>query len=164
MKHSSRNFLFAYLVLVALPVFGLVGILRHGRNMTAPVAVGGIWKLQVDAARLSSFPCGSLLSVANLAFTISQSGKRFTLNFANSPLASSSGTVEATTIQADILPTTTGKDSGCSGHALSLNAKINGASTPPSLTGTLQASDCASCSPVEFNAVREDQAKAKGAH
>ena len=48
MAHSNRNFAVAYLFLVALPVLGLVGVLRSGRSLTAPLFR---WRIMEDSSR-----------------------------------------------------------------------------------------------------------------
>ena len=160
MNHSNRNFALAYILLVCLPVLGLAGVLRSGRTLKAPMSVGGPWKMGVTAGRLAEFPCGRSLASANPAFTISQSGTSFTLNFSNSPLSSVSGIVDGTMIRAGLVPSGAAvKDSGCAGHTLFLTATVDFKATPKTLAGLLRVDNCAACAPLEFQATREDQAK-----
>ncbi|HYA26313.1 MAG TPA: hypothetical protein VEF05_19290 [Terriglobales bacterium] len=166
MTHSNRNFVLAYLMLVALPVLGLVGVLRSGRNLTAPISLGGQWKIQMDAGKLAALPCGKLLTTSqDPGFAISQSGKNFTVNVGNS-LTPSSGEIDGTAVMARIMPSTgSAKDAGCGGeHVLSLTATVDPKANPRSLEGTLSVNDCPACVPVEFHAVRVDQVKSKGGH
>lgn len=105
MTYTNRNFALAYLLLVVLPIVGLAGMLKSGRNLVAPNSVGGLWRFQIDSGNLAALPCGKFLARAQDAgFVISQSGKNFTLNLANSPMSSMSGEIEGTTIKANILP------------------------------------------------------------
>ena len=161
MKHANRNFALAYIALVGLPVLGLAGVLRGGRNLKAPMSVGGVWKVQANAEGLADFPCGRLLFSGNPAFTIAQSGRNFTLNFSNSPFAAESGTVDGTTIRATFVPSGAAlKDSGCgAGRTLSLTATADVKATAKTLAGVLRVNDCTGCAPLEFQAAREDQAK-----
>jgi len=159
-KHSNRNFVLAYIFLVALPVAGLAGVLRSGRNLKAPMTIAGAWNVQVNADQLAALPCGKSLASANPAFTISQSGRTFTLSFAASPLASAMGTLDGAAIQASVVPWPAIKAGACgSGQTLSLTANVDAQSTPKKMTGVLRVNDCADCAPVEFQAFREDQAK-----
>ena len=48
MSPTNRNFVMAYIVLVGLPLLGLVGVLRNGRALSAPVSVEGRWTFQAD--------------------------------------------------------------------------------------------------------------------
>jgi len=165
MTHSNKNFVLAYLVLVALPVLGLVGVLRSGRNLVAPESVGGSWKIQADSTKLAALPCGVPLATGSDAgFTISQSGKNFTMNFTNSPMSVSSGEIQELSVKATILPSAGwAKTPGCgNGRALSLIATLDPKASPPSLAGTLSVNDCPTCVSVDFRAVQMDQAKAKG--
>ena len=61
MQNTSRNFVVAYIVLVGLPLAGLAGVLRSGRNLAAPMSVDGSWKVEADATRLTNLSCASLL-------------------------------------------------------------------------------------------------------
>jgi hypothetical protein len=165
--YTNRNFALAYLLLVVLPIVGLAGMLRSGRNLVAPNSVGGLWRIQIDSGKLAALQCGKFLAKAQDAgIVILQSGKNFTLNLANSSMSSTSGEIEGTTIKANILPSSgSATETGCdSGRVLSLIATADPKTKPGSLDGTLSVSDCPTCVPVEFHAVREDQAKAKGDH
>jgi hypothetical protein len=162
-----RNFVIAYAVLVALPVAGLLGVLRHGRALTAPISVDGVWRLQADAAQLAKLPCGkSLASAENPAFTISQSGTNFALEFARGLKSVTSGTISGTALQATLSPSGVGSgDAQCSAdRRFFLAATVDPDAKPRSLVGTLALSDCPSCMPVELRATREPQPKAKRGH
>lgn len=160
MKHSNRNFVLAYLLLVLLPVMGLVGVLRSGRNLTAPAAIGGVWKLQVNNDPAANLPCGRLLAAQDAAFAISQSGQAFTLNLANSAMASGSGVIDGTTVKAVLTPAA-GSDAAC-GHTLDLSATIDAKVNARSMQGNVAFDQCPGCGAIAFHALREQPAKAKG--
>lgn len=165
MKRTNGSFLLAYLLLVVLPLLGLTGVLKQGHKLTAPIAVGGLWKMQVDGGNVATLPCGkSLLASGDSSFVISQSGKTFTLNFINSAMFSISGTVEGTTIKANVSPSPAlAKEAGCGAERVfSLTATANSEANVSSLAGALSVSDCQACAPVEFRAFRENLSKAKG--
>jgi hypothetical protein len=163
--HSNRNFLFAYVLLVALPVVGLAGVLRSGRILSAPTSVGGTWKISASTDQLAGLPCGKSLLAPNSAFTIAQSGKAFTLNTSNSALSATTGTVEGTTISATLIPSAVAaKENGCGERSLSLTATVDTKASPRSLQGTLRVQDCPGCAAVEFRGIRDEQAKAKETH
>lgn len=167
MTHSNGNFAMAYGFLVALPVLGLAGILKSERNLAAPIAVSGLWEIQIDAGKLAVLPCGESLA-AELAtgFTISQSGKNFTLSLGNRPAASSSGVIEGTKVRATISAAAAWANEPCSGdnRSLLIAAWVNAQPIARSLEGTLSVSNCPSCSAVEFRAVRKGEAGPKGDH
>jgi hypothetical protein len=152
-SRTNRNFVIAYILLVGLPLAGLVGILKHGRTLTAPLSVDGIWKLQIDSTQLANLPCGkSLAAVEDPTLTISQSGERFTLNIAH---ATAGGAIKGTALTAVLAPTGAG-ESGCgSNRQLTLMATVDPKAEPRSLAGMLSVNDCPACSPVAFHAVRQ---------
>ncbi len=92
MSHTNRNFILAYTFLVALPVLGLVGIVKSGRSLTAPISVDGLWLLQADPVRLAALPCGKTLAeTPDTALAISQSGRNFTFTLLNNLNSTGSG-------------------------------------------------------------------------
>lgn len=165
MSKTNRIFVIAYIVLVGLPILGLVGVLKKGRSLTAPISVDGTWTLKADAAALAALPCAKALAgTQDATMSISQSGGNFTLNLNNGPKAAASGTLDGTTFKASVPPAAWPGESGCaSGQDFSIVAKVDPKANPRSLTGTLSLNGCASCAPVEFQAVRQTPAK-KGAH
>jgi hypothetical protein len=166
MSHSSRNFVIAYALLVALPLVGLIGILKSGRKLTAPISVDGLWQLQADRVRLAALPCGKTLAEnPDTALAISQSGKNFTLNLSNGPKSIASGVLEGTTLKASIVPSPAwSAEAGCGdGRALSLVATVDPKADPRALVGRLSVDNCSSCAAVEFHAVRQSP-PVKGLH
>lgn len=164
MESSNKNFVLAYIVLVGVPLLGLAGILGGGRKLSAPVSVSGSWKVSADQDRFGTNPCAKVLSGSNAAFTISQSGKSFVLSVARSSLAQSSGTIEGTTLRADLTPIAVSHDPACSTKPLSLIASVDSTSDPHSLHGVLRVENCSSWDPIEFQGTRDEQPKAKGIH
>jgi len=150
MPVTNRKFAIAYVFLVLLPVAGLAGILRYGRNLTAPISVDGTWTLRADPAQLSALPCGKSLA-ASQAFTISQSGKIFTLTLPGNSKGIL-GQIEGSNLSAQLPSSMSG--SGCGGD-LMLIATVDHKTEPRSLAGTLSVNGCSSCTPVEFHAVRD---------
>jgi Kef-type K+ transport system membrane component KefB len=54
MSRAGRNFVVAYILLVGLPLLALVGVLRRGRAVTAPVATNAAWKAPGDSVKQSA--------------------------------------------------------------------------------------------------------------
>jgi hypothetical protein len=155
---GNKNFAAAYLILVIIPILGLASVLRSGSKLIAPSAIGGHWKMQANAPSLAPLPCtGSMATMRDADFTISQSGRYFALRFANSVMPSASGLIEGTTIKASIPLLPKGvKEVGCSGgHVFSLVATLDFKATPNFMAGRLSVDDCAACPSAEFRAVRE---------
>lgn len=155
---ANKNFAAAYLILVIIPILGLAGVLKSGSKLIAPSAIGGHWKMQANAPSLAPLPCaGSMATMRDVDFTISQSGRSLALRFANPVMPSASGLIEGTTIKVSIpLPPKGVKEAGCSGgHVFSLIATLDFKATPNSMAGLLSVNDCAACPSAEFRAVRE---------
>lgn len=165
-QHNNRNFLLAYILLVGLPLAGLVGVIKSGHKLTAPVSVDGTWNLQVDAERLASLPCGKALADApETTLAISQSGKNFTLSLANGPKSTASGVIEGTAVKASITPAPDwSAQTGCGGQELTLVATVDTNAAQRTLAGEISASHCASCSPIEFHATRQNPPVRRGLH
>ncbi len=164
MAHLNRNFFIAYTLLVALPVLGLVGVLRSGRKLVAPISVDGLWQLQVDPIRMSALPCGKTLADPEAALLISQSGRNFGLSLSNGPKSSGSGVIDGNTLKASIIPSLEwSAQAGCgSDHELLVMATVDPKSEPRSLIGMFSVNGCPSCGSVEFRAARQAQPLKKG--
>ncbi len=152
MSRTSRNFVVAYILLVGLPLLGLAGVLRSGRNLAAPISVDGTWTVQGVTKTLGGHACAALLSSS--ALSISQSGKILTFSLGTARPAFS-GTIEGRDLKAS-LPMGDSAHAGCAGNqVLVLTAVVDPKSDPRSLTGTLSIDGCPSCLPVEFRALRQ---------
>ena len=162
MTTTNRNFVIAYALLVALPVAGLLGILKYGRTLQAPVSVDGVWKLQSDVSRFSQLPCGNVLAAAqDPTINISQSGRGFTLDIANGFRTKASGVIEGNTLIATLSPSPA---PGCTTGQVQLTASVDATVEPRTLAGVLSVADCPTCTPVEFRASRPRVATKRGAH
>jgi len=165
MSNANRNFIIAYILLVALPIVGLAGVLKNRRTLTAPISVDGMWRLQADPVLLAALPCGKTLEEnPETALAISQSGRNFTLSLANGPKSTASGVLDGTTIKATLVPAAEWSAvTGCgAGRELSLVATVDTKADQRTLSGMLSVNNCASCSAVAFRAVRLAPAAKKG--
>jgi hypothetical protein len=165
MSHRSRNFVVAYILLVGLPLLGLAGVLRSGRNLTAPISVDGVWRIDADAGRLSGLSCDRPASAFS-SVVISQSGKSLVLTFNNAAKTVSSGVLEGKNLKASVvLERDLSNKGGCGDdEPFTLTATVDPNSEPRSMTGLLSVNACTSCVPVEFHAVRQPRASGGGAH
>ncbi len=167
MPHTGRNFVIAYILLVGLPLLGLAGVLRSGRKLIAPISIDGTWKVEGDASRISNQPCAKTLSsLLNTSLVISQSGKNLAITFNNPTKTVGSGLLEGKSLRASIGPQRdSAGEAGCGGDQIPiLNAAIDPKSEPRILTGTLSVSECTSCTPVAFRAVRQPRPTTGGVH
>jgi hypothetical protein len=165
MAHQNRNFVLAYILLVGLPIVGLVGVLRTGRTLKAPISVDGSWQLQADPVQLATLPCGKALMEEDAALVISQSGNNFTLGISNGAKSSGSGLIEGRNVTASITPSADWSgQAACVGNELSLIATVDPTADPRLLIGKLSAKNCSSCEPVEFRATRQVVVARKASH
>jgi hypothetical protein len=158
MSRSNRIFVFAYALLVILPLVGLAGILKSGRSLTAPVSIDGVWLFQVDSAQLDSLPCGRVLAtIPDKMIAISQSGRSFVISSHGGPRVTGSGTLDGSKLRASFIPppeSSFGSDCG-GGRQLSLLATVDRKADSTSLVGTLWVTHCSTCASMAFRAERQ---------
>jgi hypothetical protein len=153
---STYRMAIAYLCLVGMPLVGLVGILRAGQRLVAPVSIGGAWNLEADFSALAATPCTTLLSAKQPFLTLEQSGNSIVATVNN---------VEQTTLTGILhdMTLSMGAASGLANHqaanctdAMYLDATVNTQAVPRVITGTLGVR-CLGCGSVPFRAVRQRQ-------
>jgi len=160
MAHTNRNFVLAYIFLVALPVLGLVGVLKSGRTLSAPFSVDGAWKIGPGADAISASPCATFLSsVLNAPISISQSGKTLVV-VVSGGARTTTGTIEGKIIKAEFaaadLPVVDrSATADCGDRGLALTATLDPMAEPRTLDGTLVVEGCGSCAPMKFRAIRQ---------
>ncbi|HEV2175793.1 MAG TPA: hypothetical protein VGW33_01095 [Terriglobia bacterium] len=152
-----RKLVAVYLGLVGVPLLGLLGVLRVGRRLAAPISVGGSWNLQADFRTLTEAPCRELLSSINQPFlSISQSGANLVFTLNNSQKTTVVGTLNRTTLAMGGAEPLSSPSRTCADpQAIYLAATVSTQGKNRVLTGTLGISGCASCAPVSFHAVRQ---------
>jgi len=159
----NKNFAIAYVFLVVLPIFGMLGILRSGQNLKAPTSVDGVWIIQAAAPNGTITWCMSALGLeADTPVTISQSGKNFAIHAGKT---GGTGLIEGTTLHALLRPTGSllaASHCGRDGSVL-LTATVEAQASPRALSGALSLAGCLSCESMEFNAVKQASAEKQGA-
>ena len=165
MSSTNRRFIFAYLLLVGLPLAGLAGVLRTGRHLAAPISIDGSWKVDILTATTPGQSCEKAVSsLAASSFGISQSGKGLTLTLQNPSKTSGDGTLEGRSLNVP-LATTDSSVPGCAAsQTLVLTATIDPESQPRSMAGAMWVTDCPSCAKIQFHAVRQPKSQLGGAH
>ena len=161
MSTTNRKFVIAYIVLVGLPLLGMVAALRSGRHLTAPISVDGTWKIEANLTSIGNRSCANQVSsVLSSPLVISQSGPNLVVS--SSSAKTSSGTIDGTNLQFPLVPAA---DSGCgSGQTITLAAVLDSKSDADTFAGHLTGTDCASCAPIEFHAIKQRKPRAAGAH
>ena len=154
---SRKKLFVAYILLVGVPLLGLLGILRAGEHLAAPISVGGTWNLEGDRAPLAGSRCKSALAnISQPFFAISQSGSHLTFTLNNPEQTALPGTIRLNTV-------TVGSDSaladasGDCAHpqAIHLQAALYKQRSQRVLLGTLSLAGCADCPSLPFRAVRQ---------
>lgn len=154
--HARRNFIVAYIVLVGIPLLGLAGVLKVGRKLSAPVSVGGTWKVEADANRILPGPCGEAIAASGESLTILQSGTNLVVSLDGSASAQGHGWIEGNTLRAPLALAKGSSHSGCnSEQPLTFTATVDPRSDPRLLSGILTAGLCPSCSVTSFRATRQ---------
>ena len=164
MWHANRNFIIAYIFLVGLPLLGLVGVLKTGRNLTAPASVDGTWKVEAatDPQAASASSCGNYYSaITSQPLSISQSGPNLVIALAGGT-RTTAGTIEGKTLTAQFRGGD-GSRGACADRSLNLTAALDSQAEPRTLLGTIRVENCAACL-LQFHAVRQPRAAAGGTH
>ncbi|MGO8735548.1 MAG: hypothetical protein ACLQVM_22445 [Terriglobia bacterium] len=159
---GKRKLVTDYIIFVGVPLLALVGILRAGKHLTAPVAVHGTWSVQADFHPWQGVPCGALLINSQpLLLGIDQSGSNLTLTLNDPAKTALPATIDgfslSTTFSAGRGGTAPAPrpDAGCLGsQPLRIQATVNQHEKQRSLAGTFNLDGCASCPPVAFSAAR----------
>ena len=154
MSRAHRRFAVAYTFLVALPVMGLLGILKIGKTLTAPLSVDGSWTVQAKEGSLSSATCADPV---NDSLVVEQSGRTLEITLDG---MKSVGSIDGNTLHASFsssVPSTS-----CS-RLLSFSGTVDPNNNPRTISGVLSVADCPSCSSVTFKATRQ-LSSTRGAH
>jgi hypothetical protein len=162
-SHSNRNFAIAYVFLVALPIAGLAGILRSGRNLKAPTSIDGAWSLQANPTTATLPSCMRALGFdAETRVAISQSGENFVIN---AEKIAGSGRIQGSTLRASLRPVgAIPSDPACgSDTSATFTATVDANARPRVLWGALLLAGCPSCDPVGFHATKQATTQKKGA-
>jgi len=160
---NKRKLVADYLLFVGVPLLALVGILRAGSHLTAPVALHGNWSVEADFAPWQGVPCAApLVSSQPLRLRIDQVGSNLTFTLNDPRRTALPGTVEGLSLRTTFLAgqgskaSAPGPDAGCLGaQSLRIQAAVNRHGKERSLAGTFSLEGCASCPPVAFSAARE---------
>jgi hypothetical protein len=160
---NRRKLVRDYILFVGVPLLALVGILRAGKHLTAPVAVHGDWSVQADFGPWRGVPCGALLINSQpLRLRIDQSGGNLTLTLNDPARTALPGTIDGFSLSTTF---STGRggtapaprpDTGCLlSQSLRIQASVIQHEKQRSLTGTFNLDGCASCPPITFSATRQ---------
>ena len=154
---SRKKLIAAYVLLVGVPLLGLLGILRAGQRLAAPVSVGGTWNLEDDLTPLAGSGCrGAFAKISQPFFAISQSGSQLTFTLNNPERTILPGTIRQSTVTMGS-ESSAGDASGECSHpqAIRFQAALSRQGLQRSLTGRLSIAGCPDCPGIPFRAVRQ---------
>ena len=146
---TRQRFLVVYTCLVGLPVFGVLGALRLGRDLVAPVAVSGSWILETEAP-VPGGACADAVS-RHRVLTVSQSGRYVTVRVADPQTPAVAGTIEGNVLSVGDASGSVARDCR-DASGIYLHATVRGEGAQPRLTGTLHAAGC-ECPAISFHSV-----------
>jgi hypothetical protein len=151
--------LLSYLVFVGIPLGGLLGVLRLGQRVVAPIAVHGSYAVLPMAP--SGMACQAyLLGRGDSTVMLYQSGRQVTLKLGPSADVTLRGALIGTDLALEgvIEPGTTPRHVACpAGDTIRVTARVHRDGPLKRLQATLSAPGCVECSPVSFVAARPRQ-------
>jgi hypothetical protein len=146
----------SYLLFVGVPLAGLLGVIRVGQGIEAPLAVHGAWAVQPMPAPVRV--CTRyLLSGADSSLTISQSGRALTATLGPASEVALRGVLDGDELALEgvIQPGATPRHVACTvGDTLRLEARVSRAAPFRELEAGLWFSACSECGPTEFTVAR----------
>jgi hypothetical protein len=154
---SRKKLIAAYVLLVGAPLLGLLGILRSGQRLAAPVSVGGAWNVESDLTSLAGSGCkGAFANINQPFFVISQSGSLLTFTLNNPEQTTLPGTIRQDTVTMGSESSAEDPSRDCAHpQAIHFQAALSRQGLQRSLTGTLSIAGCPACPALPFRAVRQ---------
>ena len=124
-----------YVILVGVPVLGIVGLLRVGQRVSAPISLAGKWSAQLTPPNPQDLAGNnSLLRPGPTNLKISQSGTHLLLSFEDEQNTTLVGNIQDETINAVRRGATeTHKSEGTT--SVNLNARVDRHTDPDRLLG-----------------------------
>jgi hypothetical protein len=147
-----------YLVLVGIPIVGVFGIVRLGRDLKPPISVGGVWNIEGSPRPAGVLPCNNFGSDP-LILTISQSGSHLALKFNDPNETKLSGEINDAVISAR---SQEGQTASRPASVLQLQARVDRQPGLHVLQGVLTSPNCPPGRQLSFRAVRQRKADHAG--
>jgi len=146
---SKGKLVVTYVFLVGLPLLVLIAVLDIGRDLRAPIAIGGAWNVEADLQALPT-PCtASLTQSAPSVLTILQSGKYLALTLDR---MEGSGRVEESTVTA-VVSQPGGAPCGTGKNGVYLHANLD--RSYDLMSGVISVNGCLDCARIPFRATRQ---------
>lgn len=165
-RGSTLRSLLLYALLVGIPLAALLAILRAGRGLDAPSAVGGWWEVTVDAASAPHPACVPWVrELAEHGIAVTQSGEHLSITLRQDRERRLNGRLKRDSIKADFRPRLrlTPPITRCDpAVGLRLSAAVDADARPAVMRGWLRYSSCPECAPLAFTAVRRPVGRGRG--
>ena len=153
MRHLIKTMLI-YLLLVAPPFLGLIGIIKVGEGIGAPRSFGGEWQLDDTSRQQAGEPCHGLVFEKQATLKVSQSGLRAEMTFADQAKTTLNVHIDDTRISGS------GRASGAGDcdQPISLDARLDTSGPRAEMVGTLERRGCSGCPAAHFRAGKKPPA------
>lgn len=136
-----------YLLLIGMPVLGILGLLRLGRDLTPPLSVRGSWVAQLDRRALGEMRCDEALGCDQTILTISQSGTHLLITLNDKRATTFDGQIQEAAVIAEAR-------SPLATAAIHLQAEVDRQTDPQRLQGVFILQGSPSSIQVPFVATR----------
>jgi hypothetical protein len=154
-----------YLVLVGMPVLGILGLLRVGQKLSAPISLAGPWNAQLSLPSQPDSAAGDSLSDPGpILLNISQSGPNLFLAFDDDQKTTLVGKVQDTTIDASVFRDRRGPTNTSSSATIIIHfhGRVDRQTQRDRLVGVLIFQDGSSRTEVPLSARRQGEVRKAG--
>ena len=154
MARRNLKLIVSYIVFVGMPVLGLIGILRMGHDLTAPVSVAGLWKATINSDQSAS--CRrEMAPLQENSISIVQSGRGLVLALEKEKGVSSSGTIAGDALTGTLIIPASLAQGTHADETFVLRARVVSHAQPRTLDGIISPAQGGSCGPAGFHATRQ---------
>ena len=145
-----------YFLLIGAPALGVLGLLRMGRDLSAPVSIKGTWAVEIVPQTSGEQACEEALRFDHKTLTISQSGLYLRLKFDDEKGTTLDGQIQNATVTAEARHRSTAAASAqADAAAVSIYASLDRQQLEPDrLRGELTLDGCPPGIKVIFIATR----------
>lgn len=133
----------AYITLVGLPIFGILGVLQFGKSLRSSLSVAGDWRLELSPAWANGADCGRTRLSHAFTINVSQSGSALSFSVKDGAFDRLTGTIVDSQVSA------VGAAS-----SLRLRAEIDRVSKPDRMSGSITLAGCKETDRIDFVATR----------
>ena len=146
----SRRLLIEYLFMVGVPLLLLIGVLQKGRGLSAPTAVHGKWRIEVDWLPDTASPCETTFQALDASgLEITQSGAYLDASVQNAEGTILRGRSEGVNLWLESVPS---EESVLNGDLLRLTGTLMNVGGSRVIRGSFLMPRLVDCAPRGFRA------------